>query len=85
MLTETQYQAKLKKKIESKFSDAFVFKMDPTSIGCQGFPDLIILKDNKWAALEVKRSSKERHQPNQDEMVSKIKEMGASMYKGERR
>ena len=50
--------------------------MDPTTIGCQGFPDLIVLRKDKWAALEVKEDEDSSHQPNQDYYVNKIKEMG---------
>lgn len=75
-MTEAQFQAKLKKKLKEKIPDAIIFKVDPTASGIQGFPDLIVLKDNKWAALEVKDDEKASHQPNQDYYISKIKEMG---------
>lgn len=76
ILTEAQYQAKLKKKLKERIPDSFIFKMDPTTIGCQGFPDLIVLRKDKWAALEVKEDEESSHQPNQDYYVNKIKEMG---------
>ena len=75
-LTEAQYQSKLKKKLKEKLPDAIIFKVDPTASGIQGFPDLIVLQDNKWAALEVKEDEKASHQPNQDYYVNRIKEMG---------
>ena len=75
-MTEAQYQSKLKKKLKEKLPDAIIFKVDPTASGIQGFPDLIVLQDNKWAALEVKEDEKASHQPNQDYYVNRIKEMG---------
>ena len=75
-MTEAQYQAKLKKRLKTKFPNAIIFKVDPTASGIQGFPDLIILKDNKWAALEVKDDEKAAHQPNQDYYVELIRKMG---------
>lgn len=75
-LTEAQYQAKLKKKLKEAFPDAIIFKVDPTASGIQGFPDLIVLQDNKWAALEVKENEKASHQPNQDYYVDRIRKMG---------
>lgn len=75
-MTEAQYQAKLKKKLKEALPDAIIFKVDPTASGIQGFPDLIVLKENKWAALEVKDDEKAAHQPNQDYYISKIRDMG---------
>ena len=76
ILTEAQYQSKLKAKLEKRLPDAIIFKVDPTASGIQGFPDLMILRNNKWAALEVKKDEKAKHQPNQDDYVSKIRQMG---------
>ena len=56
--------------------DAFIMKIDPTTSGIQGFADLLILRNNKWAVLEVKKDEKAHHQPNQDYYVEKVKEMG---------
>lgn len=75
-MTERQYQSKLKSKLEKRFPDAIIFKVDPTASGIQGFPDIMILRNNKWAALEVKKDEKAKHQPNQDDYVERIKAMG---------
>jgi hypothetical protein len=76
-LTEAQYQAKLKKQLKERFPDAIIFKLDPTASGIQGFPDLMILHNNKWAALEVKKDELSKHRPNQDKYVEKIRQMGS--------
>ena len=75
-LTEAIYQSKLKKKLEKRLPDAFVLKIDPTATGIQGFPDLLILRNDKWAALEVKKDEYATHRPNQDHYVNQIKHMG---------
>ena len=75
-MTEAQYQAKLKEKLKKRLPDAIIFKVDPTASGIQGFPDLMILRKNKWAALEVKKDEKASHQPNQDDYVKRINGMG---------
>lgn len=46
----------------------------------QGIPDLTILYGNRWATLEVKRSAKEHHQPNQDYYVELLNGMGYSAF-----
>ena len=43
-------------------------------------PDLLILYTNKWAALEVKKSEKATHQPNQDYYISKMDEMSFASF-----
>ena len=75
---ESQFQAKLIKKIKSKFPDAIVMKNDANYI--QGIPDLTVLYKNKWAVLEVKRSEKEAHQPNQDYYVETLDDMSFSRF-----
>ena len=77
-MRENQYQHELKKKIEEKLPGCYVLKNDPSWI--QGFPDLTVLHGGKWACLEVKRSSKEAHQPNQDWYVSKLDGMAYSSF-----
>lgn len=63
-MTENEYQAKLIKRIEELVPGSIVLKNDPNYL--QGIPDLLILYHDKWAMLEVKRSAKDKHRPNQD-------------------
>lgn len=77
-MREGEYQHKLKERIEELIPDAIVLKNDSSWI--QGIPDLTILRGKRWASLEVKRSSKERHQPNQDIYVDRMNEMSYSSF-----
>lgn len=77
-MLERDYQAKLIKRIKAEFYGSFVLKNDPNYI--QGFPDLLILHRDKWAALEVKNSSQARHQPNQDYYVDHLDGVGYARF-----
>ena len=68
MLLESNYQNYLIQKIKKRFPGCIVLKNDPTYI--QGFPDLLILFEDRWAALEVKRSADARHGRNQEYYVA---------------
>lgn len=46
----------------------------------QGFPDLLILYNDKWAALEVKRKSDAPHRPNQDHWVQHLDTMSFASF-----
>lgn len=61
---EDEFQTHLRNRIETEIPGATVLKNDPNWI--QGFPDLTILYEDKWALLECKRGEDEPHQPNQD-------------------
>lgn len=60
------------------FPGCIVLKNDPNHI--QGIPDLTILWNRYWATLEVKRSPKANHQPNQDYYVQKMNDMSFSSF-----
>ncbi len=77
-MLESKFQSKLIKEIEQMFPGAIVFKTDPNYI--QGFPDLMVLYKNKWAALEVKRSRHADHQPNQDYYVGLTDSMSMGRF-----
>lgn len=68
MLLENQFQTQLIQEIKRMFNGCIVLKNDPTYI--QGFPDLLILYEDRWAALEVKRSKNARHGRNQEYYVA---------------
>lgn len=75
---ERDFQAKLIKEIKKIFPGCIVMKTDPTYI--QGLPDLLILHNDKWAALEVKRSEKASKRPNQDYYVGKMDDMSFASF-----
>ena len=77
-MLESKFQRNLIDEIESRFPGAMVLKNDPTYI--QGVPDLLVLWNNKWAALEVKKSATASHQPNQDYYVEKMNDMSFSAF-----
>lgn len=72
-MSESKYQAKLIKTIRAILPGCVVLKNDPNYI--QGIPDLIVLYQNKWAALEVKLRENSRHRPNQEYYVDLMDEM----------
>jgi len=75
-MKESDFQLEIKKTIKARFPNAIIKKQD----GLQGFPDLIILNGNKWAALECKKSGEAHHQPNQDHYISRMNEMSYASF-----
>ena len=73
---ENQFQAKLKKEILERFPGALVLKQDTL----QGIPDLLILYNDRWAALECKKSPTAIHQQNQDYYVELMNEMSYANF-----
>lgn len=72
-MRENAFQSLLIKEIRNRFPGCLIMKTDSSYI--QGVPDLLVLYNNKWAALEVKRSKNAKHQPNQDYYVEKMNQM----------
>ena len=77
-MLEKDYQAKLIKKIKKRLPDSIVMKEDANYK--QGIPDLIILNENKWAALEVKKDEKANKRPNQEYYVNKMNSMSFASF-----
>ena len=77
-MLENKFQSKLIKELKEEFPGCMVLKNDPTYI--QGVPDLLVLYKDRWAGLEVKKSAKAKHQPNQDYYVNKMNEMSYSSF-----
>lgn len=66
-MLESKFKTKLIKKLETLFPGCYVIHTDPDER--QGFPDLIILWRDHWAALEGKQYSSASKQPNQEYYV----------------
>jgi len=73
---ESQFQSELIQEINKNVSGCMIFKMDQK----QGIPDLLILHNDRWAALECKRHDHASKQPNQEYYVSKMNDMSFSKF-----
>lgn len=78
MAKESVFQAKLIKDLKAMLPGCVVLKNDPNYI--QGVPDLLILYNNRWAALECKRSKNASHRPNQEYYISKMDGMSFAAF-----
>lgn len=78
MQKESQFQSKLIRDLKEKMPGCIILKNDPNYI--QGFPDLLILYNDRWAALECKREAKASRQPNQEYYVSKLNQMSFASF-----
>lgn len=77
-MLESNYQNKLIRVLEKLLPGCIVLKNDANLR--QGIPDLLILYKNKWAALEVKASSNEPEQPNQQYWIETMQEMSFASF-----
>lgn len=75
---EKIFQSELIKELKVLFPGCIILKNDPTYI--QGIPDLLILFEDKWAALEVKKSITASHRPNQEFYVNKMGRMSYANF-----
>ena len=75
---ERDFQAKLIKELKVLFKGCIIVKNDPNYI--QGIPDLLILYNDRWAALEVKKSEHAHHQPNQEYYVDLMDQMSFAAF-----
>lgn len=75
---ENVFQKNLIKKIKNVLPGSMVLKNDSTYI--QGIPDLIVLYNDKWAALECKKEKAAKHRPNQDYYISKMDKMSYAAF-----
>ena len=75
---EKIFQSELIKELRELFPGCIILKNDPTYI--QGIPDLLILCEDKWAALEVKKSITASHRPNQEFYVNKMGRMSYANF-----
>lgn len=77
-MLERVFQAQLVRELKETFNGCVVLKNDANYL--QGFPDLLVLHGPRWAALEVKNSSRASIQPNQDFYVEMLNDMSYSAF-----
>lgn len=78
MAKESAFQKGLINDLKKRFPGCMVLKNDPNYI--QGIPDLLVLYEGRWAALECKKAKQASHQPNQDYYVERMNEMSFSRF-----
>lgn len=78
MTNEASYQRNLIHKLERLFPGCLVIKNDPQFT--QGIPDLLILFEDRWGMLEVKKSETAKVQPNQAHYVQHYGEMSFAAF-----
>lgn len=77
-MKESDFQAKLIKKIRLRFPGCIVTKLDSSHI--QGIPDILVLHGDRWATLECKRTTDAGKRPNQEYYVRKMNDMSFSRF-----
>lgn len=75
---ENQFQRELIKEIKDRFPGSIVLKNDANYI--QGIPDLLVLYETNWAALEVKKNATASHRPNQDYYIRRMDQMSYASF-----
>ena len=77
-MLENKFKTRLVKELEQRFEGCVVIHTNPNEK--QGLPDLVILHNNKWAALEGKKSKGASKRPNQDYYVNKMNYMSYAAF-----
>ena len=73
---ERNFQSDLIRELKIIFPSCIITKLDSSYI--QGIPDLLILYNDKWAALECKKDTKAKKQPNQEHYIDILNKMSFS-------
>jgi hypothetical protein len=77
-MLENKFQAKLIKELKDTFPGCIVMKNDSSYI--QGIPDLVVLHEDKWAALECKKTKSASKRPNQEYYVDRMDQMSFAKF-----
>lgn len=77
-MLENRFKTQLVNELEDMFPGCVIIHADPNEI--QGIPDLIILYEDKWAALEGKKEANASHRPNQDYYVELMNRMSFAAF-----
>ena len=77
-MLESEFQLKLINELKFLFEGCIILKNDSSYL--QGIPDLLILYNNQWAALECKKARGAKTRPNQHYYVELLDEMSFSRF-----
>lgn len=77
-MLENRFQRELIRDIKEMLPGAIVMKNDPNYI--QGIPDILVLYKKRWGALECKKSSGAKKQPNQEYYVDTMNDMSFAAF-----
>lgn len=77
-MLERDYQRRLITELKHRFPGCVVLKNDTSYL--QGFPDLLVLWHDLWAALEVKAEWDSPEQPNQKYYVDLLDTMSFAAF-----
>lgn len=78
MPLESKFQREVIDDLKDLFPNCLIVKQDAGYI--QGIPDLLILFNDRWAALEIKRWERARIQPNQEYYVDLMNHMSFAAF-----
>ena len=79
MKRESKFQSELIQDIRQRLPGSYVLKNDGSNVP-QGFPDLLVLYNDHWGALECKRTANSERQPNQEYYVALLNDMSFSRF-----
>ena len=77
-MLENRFKTNLVSELEEMFPGCLIIHMDPNET--QGIPDLLILHNDKWAALEGKKSATAPVRPNQPYYVDLMNRMSFARF-----
>ena len=77
-MLENKFKTRLIAEIKERFPGCMVFHLDPNEV--QGAPDILVLYEDRWAALEGKKDAGASHRPNQDFYVDAMNKMSYASF-----
>lgn len=77
-MKESVFQNQLISELKKRFEGCIVLKNDASYI--QGIPDLLVLYNDIWFALECKKNDTAHKQPNQEYYVKKMNDMSYATF-----
>ena len=77
-MLESEFQSNLINNIENRLPGSIILKNDAKYK--RGIPDLLVLYNDKWAALECKKHERSSKRPLQDYYVSRMNKMSFARF-----